>query len=103
MTKAQDFVDTRFRCLACQGSQKPAGIKPLVDSAYGDKSLSKIQTNFIIKAVKDEKLTQNDKKGLLSSWLLSSLPFGRPGGKTVNAAHITKALAMFQAERSRLS
>jgi hypothetical protein len=81
----------------------PAGIKLLVDSAYGDKSLSKIQTNFIIKAVKDEKLTQNDKKGLLSSWWLSSLPFGRPGGKTVNAAHITKALAMFQAERSRLS
>ncbi len=40
---------------AHQGSKKLARIKILVDDMYGDKTLSIIQTNPIIRAVKDEK------------------------------------------------
>jgi hypothetical protein len=46
-------------------------------------------------------------KRLPTSWLLSLLPFRKSVGKTVNAAHITKALApslpIFKPKRSRLS
>jgi hypothetical protein len=41
---------------ARQGCKKSARIKLLVDNLFGDKALSIIQTNLIIKAVKDEKM-----------------------------------------------
>jgi hypothetical protein len=44
-----------FHCLVRQGYKKAARIKMLVDNTYGDKTLLIIQTNFIIRAVKDEK------------------------------------------------
>jgi hypothetical protein len=47
------------------------------------------QTNYIIKAVKDEKLPKW-RKGWWTSWMLSPYP---SGGETVNAVYITKALA----------
>jgi hypothetical protein len=42
------------RC-ARQGCEKSTRIKMLVDSTYGGKTLSIIQIDFIIRAVKDEK------------------------------------------------
>jgi regulator of extracellular matrix RemA (YlzA/DUF370 family) len=44
-----------FRRHARQGCKNAARIKMLVDNTYGEKTLSIIQTNFIIRAVKDEK------------------------------------------------
>jgi hypothetical protein len=79
MTEVRYFV----AALARAGkSQKE--IKPLVDAAYGDKTLSKSQINRIIKAVKEVKLTSdqrysNAKKpsGLRTLWPLSPLPLRR--------------------------
>jgi hypothetical protein len=45
-----------FLCRARQGCQKSARIKLLVNNMLGKKTLSIIQTNFIIIAVKDEKM-----------------------------------------------
>ncbi len=45
-----------FCCCACQGCKKGEGIKMPVNYAFEDKTLSIIQTNCVIKAVKDEKL-----------------------------------------------
>jgi hypothetical protein len=50
MTEVRDFVTTLVRA---GKSQKE--IKPLVDAAYGDKALSRIQIKCIIKAVKEGK------------------------------------------------
>jgi hypothetical protein len=44
-----------FHRRARQGCEKSARIKMLVDNTYGDKTLSIIQIDFIIRAVKDEK------------------------------------------------
>jgi hypothetical protein len=44
-----------FRRYARQGCKKSVGIKLLVNNTFGDNILSIIQTNYIIKAVKDEK------------------------------------------------
>jgi hypothetical protein len=44
-----------FRRYARQGCKKSVGIKLSVNNTFGDNILSIIQTNFIIKAVKDEK------------------------------------------------
>jgi hypothetical protein len=44
-----------FHRRARQGCQKSARIKTLVDNTYGDKTLSIIQIDFIIRAFKDEK------------------------------------------------
>jgi hypothetical protein len=44
-----------FRRRARQGRKKAMRIKILVNNMYGDKNLLIIQTNFIIRAVKDEK------------------------------------------------
>jgi hypothetical protein len=45
-----------FCCCVRQGCQKSARIKLLVVNMLGDMTLSIIQTNFIIIAVKDEKM-----------------------------------------------
>jgi hypothetical protein len=50
MTEVRDFV----AALAKAGKSRKA-IKPLVDSANGDKTMSKSQINWIIKAVKEGK------------------------------------------------
>jgi hypothetical protein len=52
---------THFRRCAHQGCKKLARKKLMVINTFGDKTLSIIQTNYIIKAVKDEK-RQNDEK-----------------------------------------
>jgi hypothetical protein len=66
----------------------------LVDNTFGDKTLSLIQTDYIMKAVKDEKCRNpNGDKDRQRLGLLSSPTFRKSGGKTVNAAHITKASA----------
>jgi hypothetical protein len=44
-----------FHRCARQGCQKSARITMLVDNMYGDKTLSIIEIDFIITAVKDEK------------------------------------------------
>jgi hypothetical protein len=46
---------THFHRRARQGCQKSARIKMLVNNTYGDKILSIIQIDFIIRAGKDEK------------------------------------------------
>jgi hypothetical protein len=50
MTEVRIFVVALTR-----DAKRSAGIKLLVENKYGDKTLSIIQTNFIIKAVKDKK------------------------------------------------
>jgi hypothetical protein len=45
----------RFHRRAHKGCQKSARIKMFVDNTYGDKTLSIIQIDFIIRAVKDKK------------------------------------------------
>ncbi len=47
-----------FHRRACQGCQKSARIKLLVDNMLGEKAKSIIQSNFIKIAVKDEKMTK---------------------------------------------
>jgi hypothetical protein len=49
------YEGANFCCCACQGCKKLEGIKMPVNYAYEDKTLSIIQTNCVIKAVKDEK------------------------------------------------
>jgi hypothetical protein len=72
-----------------------AGIKLSVNDTYGDKTLSVIQTNHIIKAVKGKKLTKMMKR--ITNVVLPLPPmFRKPGSKTVNAAHLAKSLATFQ-------
>ena len=56
MTEVRDFV----AALARAGKRRQE-IKPLVDSAYGDKSLSISQINRIIKAVKEGKNTSDQR------------------------------------------
>jgi histone-lysine N-methyltransferase SETMAR len=56
MTEVRDFV----AALARAGKSRKE-IKPLVDAAYGDKALSKSQINRIIKAVKEGKLTSDQR------------------------------------------
>jgi hypothetical protein len=77
MTEVHDFV----AALARAGKSRKE-IKPLVDAAYGDKTLSISQINRIIKAVKEGKTTSdlrhsNAKKkpsGPTTLWLLSPPP-----------------------------
>jgi hypothetical protein len=78
-----------------QGCQKSARIKLLVDYMLGEKAMSIIQANFIKIAVKDEKMTKRQKSPP-TSWLPSPPLYSKSGGKTVNAAPITKALATSQ-------
>jgi hypothetical protein len=47
-----------FRRCGSQGCKKSARIKPLVDDTFREKTLSIIQTNCSIKAVKDKKITK---------------------------------------------
>jgi hypothetical protein len=46
----------------CQGCKKSAKIQLLVDNTFGDKTLLTIQTNCIIKAVKDQKMAKITKR-----------------------------------------
>ncbi len=57
--------------------------------------MSIIQTNFIKRAIKDEKTTKRGKSPP-KSWLPSPPLYSKSGGKTVNAASFKKALAMSQ-------
>jgi hypothetical protein len=83
-----------FRCCARQGCQKLARIKMLVYNMFWDKTLSIIQTNYIIKAVRQK--MPKWQKGLPKSWLLSSPPYARSGSKTADAASSKKAQTMSQ-------
>jgi hypothetical protein len=49
---------THFHCRGRQGCQKSARIKLMDHNTFGGKILSPIQTNYIIKAVKDKKITR---------------------------------------------
>ncbi len=80
-----------FRRRACQGCQKLARIKLLVDNMLREKAMSIIQENFIKIAVKDEKTSKQRKRPLMS-WLLLPPLYSKSGGKTVNAASFKKAL-----------
>ncbi len=81
MTEVRDFV----AALARAGKSRKE-IKPFLDAAYGDKTLSISQINRIIKAVKDGKSTSdlhhsNAKKpsGPTTLWLLSPPPLRLTG------------------------
>jgi hypothetical protein len=64
-----------------QGCKKSAKIKLLVDNTYGIKTPLTIWTNYIIKAVEEEKITKKT-KGPPTSWLVSPPAFRKSGGKT---------------------
>jgi hypothetical protein len=81
-----------FHRRARQGCQKSARIKMLVDNTYGDKILSMIQIDFIIRAVKDKKRPKWQ-KWPPNSQLPSLPPYAWSGGKTADAASLKKAQA----------
>jgi hypothetical protein len=79
------MTEARIYTAACQGCQKSARIKLLVNNMLGEKTMLIIQTNFIKIAVKDEK-TSKRQKSPLTLWLPSPSLYSKSGGKTVNAA-----------------
>ncbi len=60
-----------------------------------EKAMSIVQANFIKIAVKDKKMIKR-RKSPPTSWLPSPPLYSKSGGETVNAASITKALAISQ-------
>jgi hypothetical protein len=79
MTEAQNFVAALARA---RKSRKD--IKPLVDAAYGDKSLNVSQINRTIKAVKPLLICvipiRRRQGGQMLLWLLSPPPLRKTGG-----------------------
>jgi hypothetical protein len=67
----------------------------MVNNTFGDNILSTIQTNYIIKAVKDEKTLKRQKEPP-NSLLPSSPPYAWSGGETANAASLKRAQATSQ-------
>ncbi len=93
-------------CRRAAWLQKSARIKLLVDRTFGDKSLSIIQRNCSIKAVKDKKMPKWW-KGSPILWLPMLPLYSNSGDKTVDAASVKKALAtsqpIFKPKRPRQS
>jgi hypothetical protein len=64
----------------CQGCKKLTQIKLLVDNTSGDKTLSIIQANCVIKSVKNKKITRMTKR-LPTSWLCRRCHLENPSAK----------------------
>ncbi len=79
------------------GLQKVSENKQLIDNMFRDKTLSIIKTNFIIKAVKDEKMPNDEKDRQCHGCCRRLCILSRVSrGQNCNTASFKKALAMSQ-------